>query len=126
MPGYDRRIDPITRDYVDDGAGGCEETQSLETAVVHQILTEYGGDPGDGYAGSKVHLLARGLNGVPARAGARNAVAVALQPLVSAGLARDLRINIEQAGTRLLVETSITDANAGADVEDLGVVVPLE
>jgi phage gp46-like protein len=126
MRGSDRRIDPVTRDYIDDGAGGYLETLSLETAVVHQVLDEYGADPGDELAGSTIHLLPKRSNGVPTRAEARNAAAVALQPLITAGLARNARVIVEQDGTRLLVETQITDVNAGADVEDLAVVVPLE
>lgn len=126
MLGLDRRIDPVTRDYVDDGAGGYEETTTLETAVIHQVLDEYGRDPGDPLAGSRIHELARGLNGERDRGAARNAVAVALQPLVTAGLARGLRIELEQRGTRLLLQSSLTDVNAGGDVEDLGVVLPLE
>lgn len=126
MRGSDRRIDPVTRDYVDDGAGGYKETQTLETAVVHQVLDEYGADPGDELAGSTIHLLPRRSNGVLTKAEARNAAAVALQPLITAGFARNLRVVVEQAGTRLLVETQITDVNAGADAEDVAVVVPLE
>lgn len=126
MRGNDRRIDPVTRDYVDDGAGGYAETQSLETAVVHQVLTEYGSDPGDELAGSTIHELPKRSNGIPTKAEARNAGAVAIQPLITAGFARNLRVVVEHDGTRLLLETQITDANAGADAEDVDVVVPLE
>jgi phage gp46-like protein len=126
VPGFDRRIDPVTRDYIDDGAGGYLETQSLETAVIHQALDHYGADPGDPLAGSRYHELAQRTNGDVTRGEARNAIGVALQPLISAGLASNLRLVVEQNGTRLLLEAGITDANAGGDVEDVDVVVPLE
>lgn len=126
MPGLDRRLDPVTRDYIDDGAGGYAETRTIEPAVVHQTLDAYGEDPGDPQAGSRVRALLAGSNGPAQIPEARNAVAVGLQPLISAGLARDVAIRVERDGARLLIETDITDANAGTEPEDLHLVVPLE
>ena len=39
MPGLDRKINPLTRDYIDDGAGSTETTRNASTAIWHQFNT---------------------------------------------------------------------------------------
>lgn len=121
----DRRLDPVTRDYLDDGAGGYLETPTIETMVLHQTLNQAGGDPTDPQGGSRVHELLAGAAGPGQVPAVRDAIAVALQPLVSAGLAADLRIDVEIANGRILAETHLRDV-AGTEPEDLAIVLPLE
>lgn len=113
MPGTDRRIDPVTRDYVDDGRGSFETTTTIEPQLYHQLqgrLNEWAGDPD---AGNDSHLI-------PRKASAGNllrfkdAYQAALQPFIDAGLAADLQVEVEREGlNRFAVTSSIRDVQAG-------------
>lgn len=54
MP-WDFKIDPITRDFVRDGRGGWEHTETADTAVLHQLEIHYGTWWGDDAIGSRLH-----------------------------------------------------------------------
>lgn len=113
--GLDRRIDPATGDYIDDGAGGDEDTDSVETAAYHQIKTERGEWWADPDKGSDLHLVPRlsvtqALELLPAT------LESALQALVDAGLARSQRVEVAAHPTvpnRIIGITEIVDIQRG-------------
>ncbi len=51
---FDIKIDPVTRDFVDDGAGGWLEVDDSSTAVICQLDSREGRWWGDPVAGSRV------------------------------------------------------------------------
>lgn len=95
MPGLDMKIDPITRDYVDDGEGGFATTRDASTAIVHQILTEKNHWVGDFEAGSRLYQLPHKLSDEVVRA-ARDIVEEAMRPLDQAGLITDSQLTTER------------------------------
>lgn len=113
MPGKDRVIDPVTQDYVSDGKGGYVYTTTLATAMQHQLLDELDGWPGDPTAGSNLHLAQKGNVDRATMIATRNAARVALQGFVDAGAARNLRTEVKPEGTRLFLETQLTDVQTG-------------
>lgn len=122
MSGYDRRIDPVTRDYVDDDAGGFETASAAESACYHQILGELNAWAGDPEAGSLLHTVERKQNERTALA-AKDAVESCLRPLIDGGLISDVvvRLDYDQRGQRVIRSYAL-DAE-GAQI-DLGDVVP--
>lgn len=86
----DRAIDPLTGDYIDDGAGGYVYTSGADTAVRHAVR----GRPwwGDG-SGTDVDDLAH-LSIDEAIARFRPALDRALQPLVDAGVLRSFAVEV--------------------------------
>jgi phage gp46-like protein len=115
MPGLDRRIDPETGDWIDDGAGGFEETDTCESAAYLQIRIHRGEYWADGSAGSDVHLVPR-MSLTQALEFAPETLRAALQRLVDAGLAKDLFVEVTADPDhphRLTGVTEITDAQGG-------------
>lgn len=120
MPGLDRKIDPLTRDYVDAGHGEYVETQSIQPALYHQFRTERGRWWGDPDAGSDLYLVARRNLDTGAVVFGKNALRAAAQPFVDDGQARDLVI--DGAGDergRLVLFVSLTDTTTGEALEDI-------
>lgn len=113
MPGYDRKIDPVTKDYIDDGAGSWEQTTTIATSVYHQLQGELNGWWGDPDAGCQLFTLDGGRNGVINETRARDMVRVALKPFIKAGLAEDLSVETEREVNRLFIAASIRDIQYG-------------
>lgn len=121
MAGRDRKLNPITGDYVQDGAGGYEYTTTIATKVYHQLRTRRGSWWGDPDAGSDLYLVTdRGLS-QDSVVFAKNAVRTALQRFVDLGLAKDVAVEAQaDARGRLTLQSTITDIQAGElDVSDL-------
>lgn len=121
--GLDRRYDPEVGDYIDDGAGGYEETDTVETAAYLQITIHRDEYVGDHSRGSDIHLLPRENADALTVLAAEDTLRAALQKLVDAGLAKDLEVNVsasEDFPHRLEGGTEITDAQRGrVDLSDV-------
>ena len=113
MSGYDRRFDPVTRDYVEDGRGGFELTRTAETACYHQLLGDLNAWAGDAGAGSRLHLIPRKAGERTAIA-AKDAVEAALRVLVEAGAITGVEVTVtrDQFG-RLSLSGSAQDVQSG-------------
>jgi phage gp46-like protein len=118
--GRDRKIDPATRDYVRAG-GARATTTSIQPRVYHAVTGKRNRWAGDPNQGSELYTLTTKRLGPAFKSEAIDGLAVALEPFVSQGLARDLRITVEiDANGRALIEGSLTDVQAGPiDLSDL-------
>lgn len=120
MSGYDRVIDPVTKDYVSDGKGGYTKTSTCQTAAYHQVQDHFAEWAGDHTAGCRAHAIKRKANGATMLR-LKDAFHDALQVLVDNGRARDLivKLDVDQYGRRV-VSTQLTDAQAGPlDISNL-------
>ncbi len=118
----DRKLDPITHDYIPDGAGGFETTETIETEMQHQILDRFAMWWGDPSAGSMLYMLAQANLGERDRLLAKRYSEVALQSIVDGGRATNLRVTsrIDKTYQRIVVENTLSDVHsAGADVSVL-------
>lgn len=118
MPGYDRKIDPLTGDYVDAPGGAYAETLTIQPQLYHQLRTPRGQWWGDPDAGSDLYLIKQLDKGTLVFA--KDATSSALRPFVEAGQARDLRV--EATGSelgRLSLEVAITDTTTGEPLDDI-------
>lgn len=113
MPGWDLEIDPITKDYVDDGHGSFKTTRTAETAIIHQFLTQKNRWVGDPDAGSRIYQLPRKLSDATVRS-ALDICKEAMGPLLAAGLVTDYELvsDRDQRG-RLAIVGSVHDVQAG-------------
>lgn len=117
MAGLDRSIDPLTRDYVEDGAGGWETTRDASTAIWHQVQGRLGGWAGDPQAGSRFHTLARAKSSSRTPAVVADIARGALRPLVAAGLISEPDIIVERDRSRIASETTVTDLQTGEQLD---------
>jgi len=122
MPGLDRQMDPVTKDYIDDGAGGLKTTRTAATACHHQILGDLDAWVGDPEAGSAVTRIPRKDTEGNALA-MRDAVEGALRPLAAAAIVAGVEVRVERPaiGRRVIV-ASAQDIQAGE--LDLSPLVP--
>ncbi len=111
MAGYDRKIDPVTRDYVDnDDANGFELVSNISTSLYHDLQTELNSWWGDETAGSALFQVFRmGLNS-ETLAFARLSVKAVLEKYVRIGLATDPFVDVEAVpGGRFRLLARLTD-----------------
>lgn len=114
MAGYDRKIDPVTGDYVDEEGGEYAETLTIATALYHQVRGERNRWWGDPQAGSDLHLVRHQGAGVAGKVFAENAIRTAAQPFIDSGEAADLEVAVDAtANGRVVLEASITDVQFG-------------
>lgn len=109
----DRRIDPVTLDYVDDGQGGWEMTDTIETQLHHQLHTEKNSWPADPQSGSEVHLVPRKADEdtMLQRLAAHQA---ALDVFVKDGVAADLKLELTEDDVgRPVIVGSLRDVQRG-------------
>jgi len=113
MPGWDLEIDPITRDYIDDGHGAFKTTVTAETAIYHQFMTHRNRWAGDPDAGCRLYQLPRKLSDENVRT-AIDMCKEAMAPLLAAGLVADYHLSTErdQRG-RLGIVGTVEDTQAG-------------
>lgn len=114
MPGYDRKLDPLTGDYMDAPGGEYAETLGAETAVQHALRGERDRWWGDPNRGSRLYQIrTRNLN-QPTVAWTENEVLAALQPLIDEGLIADPQFRSEaDARGRMRMETTMNDLATG-------------
>ena len=117
MPGRDMTIDPLTRDYVSDGAGGYKRTTGAETSVYRQLMDDLGKWVGHSETGSRLFELARAksLEGRAVR-DVQNIIERALQPLVASGRIGPPEFHGERDVTRVLTSTTIRDLTLGQSI----------
>jgi hypothetical protein len=114
MPGLDRKLDPATGDYVDDGAGGTETTRSALTAVYHQGRTPRGGWVGDPSAG---------IRDVPGKSSERTQRVVedvwreAMAPLVAEGRITEPEVITERNGDQIRFAVASKDLQTGEQLQ---------
>jgi phage gp46-like protein len=116
MPGWDRTIDPVTGDYIDDGAGGTETTMTAQTAIHHQLQGELGSWAGDDLAGSRFHTLARAKNSLRTPQVLEDMARECLRPLVAEGLISEPEIVVERDVNRIAIETTCRDLQSGEEL----------
>lgn len=112
---FDVLLDPVTGDFVDDGAGAIVVTTTSETAVVLQLLTHYQGWWGDPEAGSRLHDLEQFQSdpGPLIEDETRRALGV----LVAAGRIADVDAKaVESQAGRVDASTSFRDVKTGSAV----------
>jgi phage gp46-like protein len=120
MPGLDRKLDPLTGDYLSDTVGGYVETESIQPALYHQLKTERGRWWGDADAGCDLYLVRASNLDQTAVVFAKDAIRTALQPFVEAGQARDLVVEaVGGALGRLTVAISLVDTATGEALHDV-------
>jgi hypothetical protein len=127
MAGLDRRIDPLTRDYIFDASTGTWElTRSAETALYHQVVGELENWAGDPDAGSRFYELARGKSTLRTPAVLRDILNECTAPLVAEGRIAVESIRAErQAVDRAAAETTVIDLETGEEL-DLVNLLPLD
>lgn len=114
MAGYDRQLDPLTGDYVDEEGGEYAETLGSETAVQHALKGERDRWWGDPNRGSRLYLIRTKNLDQPTAAWAENEVLAALQPLVDEKLIDAPQVRSEtDARGRMVMETAMTDLATG-------------
>lgn len=114
MAGYDRQLDPLTGDYVDEEGGEYAETLGSETAVQHALKGERDRWWGDPNRGSRLYLIRTKNLDQPTAAWAENEVLAALQPLVDEKLIDAPQVRSEtDARGRMVLETAMTDLATG-------------
>jgi phage gp46-like protein len=120
MPGFDRKFDPVTHDYVEEG-GSFVLTSTLETALYHQLNDELNAWAGDAEAGSRLHLLQRGRNSEAEAVRTADEMEAAVKPFVDLGWATDFEVAIDrdQHG-RWSLASSIKDVQHGTlELDDM-------
>lgn len=115
--GGDFKIDPVTRDFVADGAGGWETSDDSRGAVLCQLETRYQAWAGDPTAGSRIAEMMESGDPLEERA-LLDEVRRALQVLVDAGVISELVVNgdRDEAG-RLAVLIYYRDSTTGSPVD---------
>ena len=113
-----RRIDPAARDYVPDGRGGYEVTNTAEPAVYLQMVLARGSWVGAPRRGSRLSAFVRAksiANRTPGEI--REAIRETLQPLVDEGRLRDLQVRIARDRDRVVAEIIAVDVASGARMD---------
>jgi phage gp46-like protein len=121
MAGLDRKIDPVTKDYIADGFGGFETTTTIAPAAYHQLVGKRGFWWGNPDQGSDLHLIANENISQKTFIFAKNAIATAMQMFIDQRRARDLTIDIDSPRPGYMtIESQITDTQGGViDVSGL-------
>lgn len=118
MPGLDLKFDSITRDVIDDGAGGFELTENADTILMHQALCHYNAWWGDEQLGSRFHDL-QAFQGNPeleAQAEADRCFGV----LVARGYITNLETGVSpMVGGRINIATRSRDVNTGQVIDQV-------
>lgn len=124
MAGRDRKLDPVTGDYLPDGKGGCLHVTTIETEVLHQQRERFNRWWGDRFSGSRLWELQTGNLDPATLALAKRWAELAMQGFIDSGRARDLRVSVVKDGQRISISTSMTDVQNGAQPVDA--ITPLE
>ncbi len=117
MAGFDRVIDPISRDYVSDSSGGRQKTRDASTAIYHQIITKLGKWVGDPTAGSRFFTLGRAKNPISTPQTIRDISIEALTPLVEDERITEPEFEQERTLDRVLTAINVRDIQSGETLE---------
>lgn len=112
---FDVRFDPVTGDWIDDGAGAVQMVTTAETSVLLQLVTHHGRWGGDPDAGSRIHDLDQFTTDPEALIA--DEARRALDVLVADGEIADIDVTVtETAPGRVEVATSFRDVKTGSTV----------
>lgn len=117
MAGKDRRIDPVTRDYIADDAGGWEYTRTAATAIYHQVQGELDRWAGDPERGSRFYTLARAKSSLRTPQVVVDIARQALEPLVAEGRITEPEVEIERDRDRIRMQVVVTDLSTGEELD---------
>ena len=118
MAGFDRVIDPFTKDYVrNDAISSVAKSRNALTAIYHQFLTELGQWWGDPDAGSRFFTLARAKNLQSSPIVIQDITSRALQPLIDDGRITAPSFQSERLTQRVNQEVNVTDLQSGEQLE---------
>lgn len=120
MAGRDRIIDPVTKDYVKNSAGGYKTTRTIGTKAYHQLMGHRGQDWSDEDAGSDLHEAKHHGAGAEGVAFVEDAIKVGLSRLIREGLAHSLKVEAVAVDGRIEWDASAVDIQ-GAEVAIEGV-----
>lgn len=113
MP-LDRALDPVTRDYIDDGKGGYVETATAQTKIYHQIYGHLNSFPGAPDRGCRLYLLQREKDDDITLHRAVDYTNEAYAPLVEAAFVDNVVVDTERNEIgRLVVSTTARDVQNG-------------
>lgn len=117
MP-FDRLLDPVTHDYIDDGAGGTETTTTVATSMMSQFFITLNAWCLRGEAGNDLaKLLAQGDIGEQVIQEAREILLLAMKPMLDAGQLADPILEIEKdTEGRLVIVNSVLDVQSGTRI----------
>ena len=91
----DRRLDPVTADFVDGSAGGFESCDDIENQVAFSLLVPLGSWEGDPLLGHRLGELDRATNTVENRNRLRSIVLDAVAWLVDLGKLARVEVTVE-------------------------------
>ena len=94
----DRRIDPVTEDYVDAAKGGFEQCEDIETQVAYSYKIALGEWEGDPLFGHRLNELAKALDTAENRNRLRDLARAALDWLVALGKIERVDAMVESWG----------------------------
>lgn len=91
----DRKLDPVTEDFIAASAGGFEQCDVIENQIAFSYLIEYGSWEGDPLLGHRFKELARATNTVENRNRLRDLAKQAVQWLIDLGALASVEITDE-------------------------------
>ena len=94
----DRRLDPVTGDFVDGAAGGFEASDDIENQIAFSYSIPVGSWEGDPDLGHRFDELARATDTSANRARLRDLAELAVQWLVDAGSLDHVDVTVETFG----------------------------
>jgi phage gp46-like protein len=92
----DRRLDPVSGDFVDGAAGGFESCDDIENQIAASYCIAAGSWEGDPTLGHRFDELARATNTVENRSRLRDLARAAVQWLFDLGLLERVEISSEE------------------------------
>lgn len=118
MPGRDRVLDPISRDYVRDDNGSWKTTRTIATGIYHQLLGRRNQWWGDFAAGSDLYLMEQESNSPGSLELHIERVRSAIRPFEEQGLARDLEVEGERdTRHRQTTRSQVVDVQSGTEID---------
>ena len=117
MAGFNRRIDPRSRDYVSDGKGGTLKDRDARTPLYLAIKIQKGLWPLGPEDGSTFHELRRTVSDLTTVRVVVDKTINAVQPLVDAGRVEPPVIRTERILDRINEEVCIVDIQTGEELE---------
>lgn len=117
MAGFNRTIDPQTRDYVSDGDGGTKKSRTAETPIYYQVKTQLGQWWGDPAAGSRFFELERSKSSLRTPVVIRDIFSQCFAPLVADGRITEPELESERRGDRIDTQIESIDLSTGETLD---------
>lgn len=118
MAGFDRILDPISKDYlVDTSNNSWQKTRTARTAIHHAILGYRGKWCGDSEYGSRLYELLQGKSTLRTPKVLEDIITEALQRLIDAGRISAPEIITERTLDRTAIEVVVTDLHSGEELD---------